>query len=106
MREININVLQINGLLGFTVHDRMPQATVNGTVHPLAPVPISTGPPKAMVKPQVLTHVIEGFVIHEGKVIGIHCIEQRLNVIGYKVTVVYIQYYNYKIGMSLKSRKK
>ncbi|RXG52142.1 Polyhomeotic-like protein 3 [Armadillidium vulgare] len=25
----------------------------------------SSGPPKAMVKPQVLTHVIEGFVIHE-----------------------------------------
>jgi hypothetical protein len=24
-------------------------------------------PPKAMVKPQVLTHVIEGFVIQEGK---------------------------------------
>jgi len=25
-------------------------------------------PPKAMVKPQVLTHVIEGFVIQEGKI--------------------------------------
>lgn len=24
------------------------------------------GPPKALVKPQVLTHVIEGFVIQEG----------------------------------------
>lgn len=33
--------------------------------------PLSTNgkqlPPKAMVKPQVLTHVIEGFVIQEGK---------------------------------------
>lgn len=27
-------------------------------------------PPKAMVKPQVLTHVIEGFVIQEGIVIS------------------------------------
>lgn len=28
-------------------------------------------PPKAMVKPQVLTHVIEGFVIQEGTIIFI-----------------------------------
>lgn len=27
----------------------------------------ASGPPKAMVKPQVLTHVIEGYVIQEGK---------------------------------------
>lgn len=27
-----------------------------------------SGPPKAMVKPQVLTHVIEGFVIQEGNI--------------------------------------
>ncbi|KAK8720411.1 hypothetical protein OTU49_006269 [Cherax quadricarinatus] len=52
------------------VHDRVPQATVNGTAHPVAPLPPTTGPPKAMVKPQVLTHVIEGFVIHEGKKAG------------------------------------
>lgn len=49
-----------------TVPDKTPQSTVNGTAHP--PVSsVSSGPPKAMVKPQVLTHVIEGFVIHEGK---------------------------------------
>lgn len=28
-------------------------------------------PPKAMVKPQVLTHVIEGFVIQEGVIFAI-----------------------------------
>lgn len=48
------------------VRDKTPQPTMNGT-HPVTPQPPSTGPPKAMVKPQVLTHVIEGFVIHEGK---------------------------------------
>ncbi|XP_042223075.1 polyhomeotic-like protein 2 [Homarus americanus] len=47
------------------VHDKAPQPTVNGTTHLVAPLPAATGPPKAMVKPQVLTHVIEGFVIHE-----------------------------------------
>ncbi|XP_047483113.1 polyhomeotic-like protein 2 [Penaeus chinensis] len=46
------------------VRDKTPQPTMNGT-HPVTPQPPSTGPPKAMVKPQVLTHVIEGFVIHE-----------------------------------------
>ena len=36
------------------------------------PTPVSSKqvPPKAMVKPQVLTHVIEGFVIQEGKTIS------------------------------------
>ncbi|XP_066951690.1 polyhomeotic-like protein 2 isoform X6 [Macrobrachium rosenbergii] len=49
------------------VSDKPLQPTVNGTAHPVVPQPAATGPPKAMVKPQVLTHVIEGFVIHEGK---------------------------------------
>ena len=49
------------------VSDNPPPPTVNGTAHPVAPQPPSNGPPKAMVKPQVLTHVIEGFVIHEGE---------------------------------------
>lgn len=53
-------------LFFLTVRDKTPQPTMNGT-HPVTPQPPSTGPPKAMVKPQVLTHVIEGFVIHEGK---------------------------------------
>ncbi|XP_064082350.1 polyhomeotic-proximal chromatin protein-like isoform X3 [Macrobrachium nipponense] len=47
------------------VSDKPLQPTVNGTAHPVVPQPATTGPPKAMVKPQVLTHVIEGFVIHE-----------------------------------------
>ncbi|RXG70404.1 Polyhomeotic-like protein 3 [Armadillidium vulgare] len=39
----------------------------------------SSGPPKAMVKPQVLTHVIEGFVIHEATVLpqGSHIEEKQ-----------------------------
>ncbi|XP_068207549.1 polyhomeotic-like protein 2 [Palaemon carinicauda] len=47
------------------VSDKPLQPTLNGTAHPVAPQLTATGPPKAMVKPQVLTHVIEGFVIHE-----------------------------------------
>lgn len=39
-------------------------------------VPVSANskhvPPKAMVKPQVLTHVIEGFVIQEGECLKYH----------------------------------
>lgn len=35
---------------------------------PVVVVNSKQAPPKAMVKPQVLTHVIEGFVIQEGRV--------------------------------------
>lgn len=38
----------------------------NITISTPATVNNKQAPPKAMVKPQVLTHVIEGFVIQEG----------------------------------------
>lgn len=45
--------------------------TEEPTTNSLVSTPVSTNnkqaPPKALVKPQVLTHVIEGFVIQEGK---------------------------------------
>lgn len=41
------------------------ETTVSNPIPPT--VTNKQAPPKAMVKPQVLTHVIEGFVIQEGK---------------------------------------
>ena len=53
----------------FSVHDKTSDQTpqMNGVAHNTTNVSSSNGPPKAMVKPHVLTHVIEGFVIHEGE---------------------------------------
>lgn len=47
-----------NGVIG--------DESLNMTISTPATVNNKQAPPKAMVKPQVLTHVIEGFVIQEG----------------------------------------
>lgn len=50
----------VNAITNGVIGDESPNMTIS------TPVNNKQAPPKAMVKPQVLTHVIEGFVIQEG----------------------------------------
>lgn len=54
----------VNAITNGVVGDESPTT-------PIVVVNSKQAPPKAMVKPQVLTHVIEGFVIQEGSVASI-----------------------------------
>lgn len=55
----------VNAITNGVVGDESQTIPISATVI----VNNKQAPPKAMVKPQVLTHVIEGFVIQE----GMHC---------------------------------
>lgn len=54
-----------------------------------APVTVNNkqAPPKAMVKPQVLTHVIEGFVIQEGRILPLRDLSTQLYYLYFSVKV-------------------
>lgn len=51
----------VNAITNGVVSDESQTIPISATV-----IVNNKTPPKAMVKPQVLTHVIEGFVIQEG----------------------------------------
>lgn len=55
----------VNAITNGVTGDESPTMPITST-----PITVNSkqAPPKAMVKPQVLTHVIEGFVIQEGNI--------------------------------------
>lgn len=66
----------VNAITNGVIGDESPNMPIS------VPVTVNNkqAPPKAMVKPQVLTHVIEGFVIQEGMIIILYANNSRLKI--------------------------